>query len=69
VSYFRPQKATKTGPRSICSLPDSTQNLSRKEGQVIPAECALSECLKLRVQSRRNHPTPASIEIGQDHFS
>jgi hypothetical protein len=34
VSYFRPQKATKTGPRSICSLPDSTQNLSQKRGRV-----------------------------------
>jgi hypothetical protein len=51
VSYFRPPKIRKTGPRSICSLPDSTQNLSRKRGWVIPAKCALSECLKLGVQS------------------
>jgi len=34
VSYFRPQKIRKTGPRSICSLPDSTQKLSRKGGRV-----------------------------------
>jgi hypothetical protein len=34
VSYFRPPKIRKTGPRSICSLPDSTQNLSRKRGWV-----------------------------------
>ena len=34
MSYFRPQKIRKTGPRSICSLPDSTQKLSRKGGRV-----------------------------------
>ena len=32
MSYFKPQKTRKTGPRSIYSLPVSTQNLSRKWG-------------------------------------
>jgi hypothetical protein len=34
VSYFRPQKASKTGPRTIYSLPDSTQQVSQNAGQV-----------------------------------
>ena len=34
MSYFRPRKTRETGPRSICSLPDSTQKLSRKRGGV-----------------------------------
>jgi len=34
VSYFRPQKSRKIGPRSIYSLPHSTQTLSQKPGRV-----------------------------------
>ena len=67
MSYVRRQKARKTSPRSISSLPDSTQKLSRKEGRVIPANCALSECFKLRVQSRMrlrdtNHPNQSRFQ-------
>jgi hypothetical protein len=54
VSYFRPQQAGKIGPRTVHSFSDSTLRLSQNAGQVIPAECALSECLKLRVQSTGN---------------
>ena len=51
MSYFRAQQAGKIGPRTIHSFPDSTSLLSQNAGQVNPAKCALSECLKLRVQS------------------
>jgi hypothetical protein len=34
VSYFRPQKAGKIGPRTIHSLSDSTSRLSQNAGQV-----------------------------------
>jgi hypothetical protein len=57
VSYFRPQKAGKIGPRTVHSFSDSTSRLSQKAGQVIPAKCALSECLKLRIQSTREPMT------------
>jgi hypothetical protein len=52
VSYFRPQKARKTGPRSISGLPDSTQKLSRKGGRVKTCKCAQIICATLGV-----HPT------------
>ena len=52
MSYFRPQQAGKIDPRTIHSFSDSTSLLSQNAGQVIPAKCALFECLKLRVQSR-----------------
>src|ERR1039458_663602 len=51
MSYFKAQQAGKIGPRTIHSFPDSTSLLSQNAGQVNPAKCALSECLKLRVQS------------------
>jgi len=51
VSYFRPPKIRKTGPRSICSLPDSTQNLSRKRGWVNAGKCAQRNCLTMGVHS------------------
>jgi len=51
VSYFRPQTSSKTGLRSSSSLPESTSRLSQKGGRVNPCKCALSECLKLGVQS------------------
>ena len=51
MSYFRPQKAGKIGPRTVHSFLDSTSRLSQNAGQVNLAKCALSECLKLRVQS------------------
>jgi len=41
VSYFRPQKARKTAPRSTSSLPDSTQKVSRKRGRVKMARVSL----------------------------
>jgi len=34
VSYFRPQNARKIAPRSVCSLPNSTQKVSQKGGRV-----------------------------------
>ena len=34
MSYFRPQKAGKIGPRTIHTFPDSTSGLSQKAGQV-----------------------------------
>jgi len=34
VSYFRSQKARKTGPRSITRLPNSTQKMSQEGGRV-----------------------------------
>jgi hypothetical protein len=52
VSYFRPRQAGKIGPRTIHGFPDLTSQLSQNAGQVNPAKCALSECLKLRVHSK-----------------
>jgi hypothetical protein len=49
VSYFRPRKARKTGPRSIHSLPDSTQKLSRKRGRVMTPGHRTKTCLGLGV--------------------
>jgi hypothetical protein len=51
VSYFRPQKIRKTGPRSIRSLPDSTQKLSRKGGRVTAFRIQLRSCLEKGVGS------------------
>ena len=34
MSYFRPQKAGKIGPRTIYSFSDSTSRLSQNAGQV-----------------------------------
>jgi hypothetical protein len=51
VSYFRPQKARKIAPRSVCSLPNSTQKVSRKRGRVTTAKCAHPSCLISRVRS------------------
>ena len=51
MSYFRPSKIRKTGPRSICSLPDSTQNLSRKRGWVTAFRIQLRICLEKGVGS------------------
>ena len=56
MSYFRPPKIRKTGPRSICSLPDSTQNLSRKRGWVTTASVPIENCLIRGVQSARLSP-------------
>jgi hypothetical protein len=50
VSYFRPQKAGKIGPRTVHSFSDSTSLLSQKAGQVNPAKCAHPDCLISRVQ-------------------
>jgi hypothetical protein len=47
------RRRQKTGPRSICSLPDSTQNLSRKRGWVRHGKCAPKICLT-RGCSRKN---------------
>jgi hypothetical protein len=55
VNYFRPQQAGKIGPRTIHRFPDSTSRLSQKAGQVIPAKCAISVCLKIGVQSTREN--------------
>ena len=34
MSYFRPQNVRKIATRSVSSLPNSTQNVSRKRGRV-----------------------------------
>jgi hypothetical protein len=47
VSYFRPQYARKIAPRSVCSLPNSTQKVSRKGGRVNDSESAQENCLTL----------------------
>ena len=52
MSYFRPQNARKIAPRSVCSLPNSTQKVSRKGGRVNYCKCAQEICLTAGV-----HPT------------
>jgi hypothetical protein len=52
VSYFRPQNARKIAPRSVCSLPNSTQKVSQKGGRVKCAKYAHPSCLISRVQSK-----------------
>ncbi len=58
VSYVRRQKARKTSPRSISSLPDSTQKLSRKEGRVKTASVPIPNCLNGGVHPSRDVPVP-----------
>jgi hypothetical protein len=63
VSYFRPRKTRETGPRSICSLPDSTQKLSRKRGGVTASRIQLRSCLEKGVGS-----TQQSVPISTVSF-
>jgi hypothetical protein len=49
VSYFRPQNARKIAPRSVCSLPNSTQKVSQKGGRVKVGNCAQRICASLGV--------------------
>jgi hypothetical protein len=44
VSYFRPQKARKTGPRSIPRFPNSTQKMSQEGGRVMCPQLYATEC-------------------------
>jgi hypothetical protein len=60
VSYFRPQKSRKIGPRSIYSLPHSTQTVSQKPGRVTLCKCAQEICLTAGV-----HPTCARSPTNQ----
>jgi hypothetical protein len=50
VSYFRPQKVRKIGPRAIYSFSDSTLRLSQNAGQVIGFERLSLKCLSVRVR-------------------
>jgi hypothetical protein len=45
VSYFRPQNVRKIATRSVSSLPNSTQNVSRKRGRVTSSRIQLRGCL------------------------
>jgi hypothetical protein len=51
VSYFRPQNARKIAPRSVCSLPNSTQKVSQKGGRVTRNIERASDSLSLGVHS------------------
>jgi hypothetical protein len=51
VSYFRPENAREIAPRSACSLPNSTQKVSRKRGRVKTASVPIENCLTRGVQS------------------
>ncbi len=62
MSYFRPQNARKIAPRSVCSLPNSTQKVSQKGGRVNPAKCAHPYCLISRVQSTAGEESGASAQ-------
>jgi hypothetical protein len=65
VSYFRPQKAGKTGPRTITGLPNSTQKMSQEGGRVNTEKCARSNCLTVGV-----HSSARTIELsGEDAFA
>jgi len=48
VSYFRPQKAGKIGPRTIHSFSDSTSRLSQKAGQVNKDKVVITDCTLCR---------------------
>ena len=61
MSYFKPQKTRKTGPRSICSLLDSTLYLSRKWGRVTLQKHALIICATKGV-----HPT-SWVHLGSNN--
>jgi hypothetical protein len=51
VSYFRPQKAGKIGPRTDHSFSDSTSRLSQNAGQVKTVRVPPRICLTKGVQS------------------
>jgi hypothetical protein len=51
VSYFRPQKAGKIGPRTVHSFSDSTSRLSQNAGQVKIQNGGNQNCLKTGVHS------------------
>jgi hypothetical protein len=69
VSYFRPQSARKIAPRSVRSLPNSTQKVSRKGGRVTQAKCAHHDCLISRVQSKNQADSNAVSEISAPQLS
>jgi hypothetical protein len=50
VSYFRPQKAGKIGPRTIQSFSDSTSLLSQNAGQVSDLCMQTRTCLINRIR-------------------
>jgi hypothetical protein len=57
VSYFRPENAREIAPRSVCSLPNSTQKVSQKGGRVSYCKCAQEICLTARVHPKKLGPT------------
>jgi hypothetical protein len=56
VSYFRPQKAGKIGPRTVHSFSDSTSRLSQNAGQVTIARVPIPNCLNRGVHPMRLCP-------------
>jgi hypothetical protein len=71
VSYFRPQNVRKIAPRSVSSLPNSTQNVSRKRGWVTAACVPIPNCLNRGVHPRRlchNCATKSVLAVKTDVF-
>jgi hypothetical protein len=64
VSYFRPQKAGKIGPRTVYSFSDSTSRLSQNAGQVITMKRATKNCLKIGVHSIGSKSEGMDFEMG-----
>ena len=56
MSYFRPENARKIAPRSVSSLPNSTQKVSRKWGRLSYGKCAQENCLTRGVHLTRLCP-------------
>jgi hypothetical protein len=66
VSYFRPQKAGKIGPRTIHSFSDSTSWLSKKAGQVNASRIQLRGCLEMRGRSSVGTRTCSCVQKNCD---
>jgi len=62
VSYFRPRKTRKTGPRSIRSFLHSTQKLSRKAGRVKSGNCVPIICAIQGVHPKDFSPTSVQFK-------
>ena len=66
MSYFRPQKAVKIGPRTRNSFSDSTSRLSQNAGQVRTACVPIPNCLNRGVHPTNLCPKRASISAKCD---
>lgn len=67
MSYFRPQKGGKIGPRSVHSFSDSTsllsQNVEEVKVQTVPIENCLTEGVQSGWRSPSSDPITASQQI------